>query len=224
MRTLIKLFLSLTILAMVSCEMQLPEPIAVTSVSLSAETVEMTEGDKLTLIATVSPKDADNKLLIWSSSNLSIASVDDGKVIAHKPGKATITVKTDDGGKTATCDVIVTARIFPVQEVSLDKKSVEVTLGDEFTLTATIKPDNATNKNLLWSSSNSQVASVNEGRVVTHQVGKVTITAKSEDGGKTASCDVVIKEKVYPVTGVTLDSSSIELTDFLGRMIKVIDN
>lgn len=213
MRALLKLIFSISFLAIVSCEEELPEPIAVTSVSLNAEAVEMTEGDELTLIATVSPKDADNKSLIWSSSNLSIASVDDGKITAHKPGKATITVKTDDGGKTATCDVVVTAKIFPVEEVSLDKKSIEVTLGDEFTLTATIKPDNATNKNLLWSSSNSQVASVNEGRVVTHQVGKVTITAKSEDGGKTASCDVVIKEKVYPVTGVTLDSSSIELTE-----------
>ena len=188
-------------LAIVSCEEQLPEPIAVTSVSLNAEAVEMTEGDELTLIATVSPKNADNKSLIWSSSNLSIASVDDGKVMAHKPGKATITVKTDDGGKTATCDVIVVAKVFPVKEVALDKKSIEVTLGDEFTLTATIKPDNATNKNLLWSSSNYQVASVNEGRVVTHQVGKVTITVKSEDGGKTASCNVDIKEKVIADLG-----------------------
>lgn len=213
MRNLLKLILSITILAIVSCEEQLPEPIAVTSVSLNAETVEMTEGNELTLIATVSPKDADNKSVIWSSSNLSIASVDDGKITAHKAGKATITVKTDDGGKTATCDVVVVAKVFPVKEVSLDKKSIEVTLGDEFTLTATIKPDNATNKNLLWSSSNSQVASVNEGHVVTHQVGKVTITAKSEDGGKSASCDVVIKEKVYPVTGVTLDNSSVELTE-----------
>ena len=115
----------------------MPEPIAVTSVSLNAEAVEMTEGDELTLIATVSPKDADNKSLIWSSSNLSIASVDDGKITARKPGKATITVKTDDGGKTATCDVVVVAKVFPVKEVSLDKKSIEVTLGDEFTLTAT---------------------------------------------------------------------------------------
>ena len=213
MRALLKLIFSISFLAIVSCEEELPELIAVTSVSLNAESVEMTEGDELTLIATVSPKDADNKSVIWSSSNLSIASVDDGKITAHKAGKATITVKTDDGGKTATCDVVVVAKVFPVKEVSLDKKSIEVTLGDEFTLTATIKPDNATNKNLLWSSSNSQVASVNEGRVVTHQVGKVTITAKSEDGGKTASCDVVIKEKVYPVTGVTLDSSSIELTE-----------
>ena len=192
MRNLFKIFLSLIIPIMVSCEEELPEPIAVTSVSLNAEAVEMTEGDELTLVATVSPKDADNKSLIWSSSNLSIASVDDGKVMAHKPGFATITVKTDDGGKTATCEVVVTAKIFPVKEVSLDKKSMEVTLGDEFTLTATIKPDNATNKNLLWSSSNSQVASVNEGRGVTHQVGKVTITAKSEDGGNTDWCDVVI--------------------------------
>lgn len=213
MKIFAKLYFILIILSIYSCVEQLPEPIAVTSVSLNAEAVEMTEGDELTLIATVSPKDADNKSLIWSSSNLSIASVDDGKITAHKPGKATITVKTDDGGKTATCEVVVTAKIFPVKEVSLDKKSMEVTLGDEFTLTATIKPDNATNKNLLWSSSNSQVASVNEGRVVTHQVGKVTITAKSEDGGKTASCDVVIKEKVYPVTGVALSQTSATLTE-----------
>ena len=77
-------------LVIVSCEEQLPEPIAVTSVSLNAEAVEMTEGDELTLIATVSPKDADNKSLIWSSSNLSIASVDDGKITAHKPAKAPV--------------------------------------------------------------------------------------------------------------------------------------
>ena len=213
MRALLKLIFSISFLAIVSCVEQLPEPIAVTSVSLNAEAVEMTEGDELTLIATVSPKDADNKSLIWSSSNLSIVSVSDGKVTALKAGKATITVKTDDGGKTANCEVVVTAKIFPVKEVSLDKKSIEVTIGDEFTLTATVKPDNATNKNLTWSSSNSQVASVSEGHVVTHRVGSVTITAESEDGGKTASCDVVIKEKVYPVTGVTLDSSSIELTE-----------
>ena len=122
MRNLLKLILSTTILSIVSCEEQLPEPIAVTSVSLNAEAVEMTEGDELTLIATVSPKDADNKSLIWSSSNLSVASVDDGKITAHKPGKATVTVKTDDGGKTATCDVAVVAKVFPVKEVSLDKK------------------------------------------------------------------------------------------------------
>ena len=65
------------LLAIVSCEEELPEPIAVTSVSLNAEAVEMTEGDEVILIATVSPKNADNKSLIWISSNLSIVSVDD---------------------------------------------------------------------------------------------------------------------------------------------------
>ena len=198
-------------MAIISCEKELPEPIAVTSVSLNAEAVEMTEGDELTLIATVSPKDADNKSLIWSSSNLSVASVDDGKVMAHKPGKATITVKTDDGGKTATCEVTVAAKVYPVESVSLDKTSYEITEGDEFSLTATVKPDNATNKNLSWSSSDTSIAAVNDGNVTALKPGRATITVKTDDGGKTATCEVDVVEKIYAVDSVALDMNTAEI-------------
>ena len=213
MRTLLKLILSISLLAIVSCEEQLPEPIAVTSVSLNAEAIEMTEGDQFELIATISPKNATNKTVIWSSSNLSIVSVADGKVIANKAGKAKIIVTSDDGGKTAYCEVTVNAKVYPVTSVSLDINSATLTEGDEFTLTATVNPDNATNKNVTWLSSNSSVASVSNGKVTALKAGKATITVKTEDGGKTATCEITVNAKVYPVTSVTLNKTSATLTE-----------
>ena len=104
----IKLFsLVLALLMTVACEDQLPEPIAVTAVTLDAESLELTEGEVARLNATVSPRNAENKDVIWISSNASIVQVSNGKVTGLKAGTATITVKTDDGGKIATCQVVV---------------------------------------------------------------------------------------------------------------------
>ena len=155
----------------------------------------LTEGDELTLTATVNPDNATNKNVTWSSSNGTVASVSNGKVIALKAGKATITVKTEDGGKTATCEVTVNAKVYPVTGVTLDKTSVELKEGDEFTLTATIKPENATNKNVIWSSSDSTVASVSNGKVKSHKLGKVIITARAEGCDKEATCEIKVLAK-----------------------------
>ena len=201
------------ILMLVSCQKNLSEPVAVSGVSLNAESVELEEGENVQLIATVSPKNADNKAVIWSSSNLSIAAVSDGKVTALKVGRATITVKTDDGSKTATCAVTVNAKVYPVTGVTLDKTSYEMTEGDDFTLTATVNPSNATNKNVTWSSNDQSVASVVNGKVTAIKEGKAMITVKTEDGSKTATCAVTVNAKVYPVTGVTLDKTSYEMTE-----------
>lgn len=84
-----------------------PQPIHVSSVSISSENLTLTEGESQTLTATVSPSNADNQKVIWSSSDASIASVDGGKVSAIKAGTAAITAKSDDGGKTATCTITV---------------------------------------------------------------------------------------------------------------------
>ena len=189
------LALCLPLILLASCQKNLPEPIAVSRVSLNAESVEIEEGENVQLIATVSPKNADNKDVIWSSSNLSIAKVSDGLVTALKEGKATITVKTDDGGKTATCEVTVNAKTFPVESVSLDKTVLQMTEGEELTLGATIKPSNATNKNVMWSSSNTTVATVSDGIVNALKEGKATITVKTDDGGKTATCEVTVNAK-----------------------------
>ena len=207
------LFLALSVLLSFSCQEEIPQPVAVQAVYLNATSMELTEGESTTLVATISPNDAENKTVIWSSSNLSIASVSNGKVTALKAGKATITVKTDDGGKTATCEVTVNAKVYPVTSVSLDKTSATLTEGDELTLTATVNPDNATNKNVTWTSSNGAVASVSNGKVIALKAGKATITVKTEDGGKTATCEVTVNAKVYPVTGVTLDKTSATLTE-----------
>lgn len=214
MKTLFKLILSIAILIMISCENKLPETIAVSSVSLNAEAVEMTEGDELMLIATISPKDADNKSLIWSSSNLSIASVLEGKLTALKAGKAIITVKTDDGGKIATCEVTVNAKVYLATGVILDKMSATLTEGDELTLTATVCPDNATNKNVTWSSSDNTVVSVSNGNVTALKAGKATITVRTDDGGKTANCEITVNAKNYPVTGIALDKTNLSMTQY----------
>ena len=190
-----------------------PAPIAVSSVTLDSTSMTLEEGEEHQLTVAVSPYNADNKVVIWTSSNSSVASVNDGLVKAIKSGKATITVKSDDGGKTASCEVTVNEKINPVESVSLDKTSYEMTEGEEFTLTATIKPDNATNQNVTWSSSNTSVATVDHGRVTALKSGTAKIKVTTEDGGKTAACTVTVNEKVYPVESVSLDKTSYEMTE-----------
>jgi len=203
----------LPLLSVISCEEPLPESVPVTAVTLNSASMELLEGESQTLTAVVSPSNADNQKVIWMSSNSSVASVAEGKVTALKPGKATITVKTDDGGKTATCEVTVNAKVYPVESVSLDRTSAELTEGDEITLAATVKPDNATNKGVSWKSSDPSVASVSEGKVTALKPGKATITVKTDDGGRTATCEVTVNAKVYPVESVSLDRTSAELTE-----------
>ena len=199
-------------IGLLSCTEE-PTPIAVTSITLDSTSMTLIEGDTQKLTATVSPSNAENKAVIWTSSNSAVASVKEGTVTALKVGEATITAKSDDGGKTATCKVTVNAKVYPVESVSLDKTSYEMTEGDEFTLTATVKPDNATNKNVTWSSSNTSVATVNNGKVTALKAGTATITVKTEDGGKTATCEVTVNAKVYPVESVSLDKAWCEMTE-----------
>lgn len=104
-----------------SCaEKETPVVVEVTDVTLSADVLNMTVGQILPLSATVSPSNASNKKVIWSSSDDSVASVDDGKVTALKKGSTTVTVKTDDGGKTASCEVLVSLS-GQMTSISLEK-------------------------------------------------------------------------------------------------------
>ncbi len=183
------------------------EAIQVESISLDKTELEITEGDNATLVATVLPENADNKNVIWSSSNAEIATVEDGVVTAIKEGETTITAKTEDGGKTAECKVTVKAKVYPVESVSLDKTTAEITEGETLTLIATIKPDNATNKNVIWSSSNEEIATVEDGVVTAVKEGEVTITAKA--GDKEASCSITVE--ATPVSSIELDKTSASL-------------
>ncbi len=191
----------------------------VESVSLDRTEYEMTEGDTATLVATIKPDNATNKNVSWSSSDESIATVsDEGKVTAIKAGTAVITVTTEDGNKTAECSITITSKVYPVESVSLDRTEYEMTEGDTATLVATIKPDNATNKNVSWSSSDESIATVSgEGMVTAIKAGTAVITVTTEDGGKTAGCSITVIPKVYPVESVSLDKTGAELN--VGDMI-----
>ena len=278
----------------VSCKANVSTPIAVSGVTLDKATVILVEQETVTLKVTVVPANATNKTVAWSSDKPAIASVDkNGKVTAHKAGEAVITVKSEDGGKTASCKVTVTAKAPPtptyavsfsvdgtggtlkakadgvtetdkspisvekdktvtftakpadgyvvdkwtvngtvitndattyshkvtaavtvkvsfevlppaavaVTGVTLDKATVSLVAGTSTTLTATVLPENATNKTVTWSSNNPDVAAVDkDGKVTALKAGEAVITVKSEDGGKTASCTVTVSLTEYAIT------------------------
>ncbi len=191
------------------------KPVAVTAVSLNKSKLELSVGDKEKLVVTISPGNATNKSVAWSSSNTSVVTVQNGEVTAIKAGSATVTVKSVDGGKSATCEVTVKENSVPVTSISLDKSSVELFVDESVTLTATIEPEDATDKSVEWSSSDEGVATVSEGVVTAVKAGDATITVKSVDGGKSASCNVTVKEKdnTIHVTGISLSQESAELEE-----------
>ena len=195
-----------------SCQEE-PKTVSVTGIILSQTSVELTEGESTRITATISPDNATNKKVIWSSDNSNVT-VSDGTITGKKACTATVTAKSDDGGKTATCRVLVIERVIQVSSVSLDKTSLTMTEGESETLTAKISPTNATDQSVTWSSSNESVASVSSGGVVTAKAaGSATITVKTNDGGKTATCSVTVKSNTVSVTGVSLSESSLSMTE-----------
>ena len=191
------------------------EVIAVTGVILDNTSLTLPEGESQTLVATVTPENATRKKVNWSSSDETVATVDKGgNVTAVMAGTATITATTVDGNKTATCAVTVNPKVYPVTDVTLDKITLTMTEGDTLALVATIAPENATNKDVTWSSSDGTVATVDHGGKVTAvTAGTATITVTTADGNKTATCAVTVNPKVYPVTGVSLDKITLTLTE-----------
>ena len=178
--------------------------VPVTGVSLNTSTLNLIEGGTGTLIATVLPDNATNKKVTWSSNAPGVATVDSsGKVTAVAPGTATITVTTEDGNKTATCAVTVTAATVPVTGVTLSQTQASLYCNrtpNTLALTARVAPDNATNKAVNWTSSDSAVATVDQNGVVTAVApGTAVITATAADGrGASASCTVTVSSYLPP--------------------------
>lgn len=176
---------------------QIKGAIPVTGVSISDATASITVGATQTLTATVAPADATNKSIRWTSDNEAIATVDDeGVVTGVGAGNATITVTTVDGNFTATCAVTVAAAIVAVTGVTVSPESDTISLAStppQITLTATVAPADATNKNVAWSSSDTAVATVDDDGVVTAlTAGTATITATTEDGSFTDTCEITV--------------------------------
>ena len=194
-------------------------PVAVTGVTLDKTSAEIEVGKTLTLTATVAPENATNKNVTWASSDEKIATVANGVVTAKAEGSVTITVKTEDGDKTATCAITVKPSTTPVVDVTgvtLDKTSAEIEVGKTLTLTATVAPENATNKNVTWASSDEKIATVADGVVTAVAEGTATITVKTEDGGKTATCAITVtKAAEAPSLTLVVDPTTLKAGDKL---------
>ena len=182
------------------------KPVPVTSITLNKTSLELTKGESKTLTATVTPADATNKTVSWTSSNPSIASVDSkGKVTGTGNGSATITAKAED--KEATCTVTVTV---PIESISLNKTELTLDKGQSETLIAIIKPEDATEKTVTWFSADPGVAAVavTTGKVFAMGGGQTTVSAKV--GDQIASCTVTVK---VPVESIILNRTDITLEE-----------
>ncbi|MFJ7754504.1 Ig-like domain-containing protein [Peribacillus muralis] len=179
----------------------------VTGIKVSPDSLNLTVGGEgKTLNAEISPANATNKHLIWTSSDRSVATIEDGVVRPVGPGRAAITVTTEDGRFTASANINVTV---PVTAISLDPASLDLMVGGkDHTLTETVSPVNATNKNVTWTTSDSSVATIENGTVHPIGPGQAIITVTTEDGRLTASATINV---TVPVTGVSVTPDTLEL-------------
>lgn len=160
------------------------------SITLTPQELELPLAQTAQLTASVTPADA-IPMMSWESSNTSVATIDqNGVVTAHTLGTAIITVTSGDGEKTATCTVKV---VIPVTGVTL-QSALTLEVNSTHTFQAAIIPANATKKEVTWTSSNPQIASVDtDGKVTAHAVGTAIITATTTDGAKTATCTITVE-------------------------------
>lgn len=187
------------------------EPIKISDITLNETTIVLNEGQAMQLTATVSPENAENKSLTWTSSNESVVTVtQDGLVTAEAQGHAVITVKTSDGSDlTAICNVEVCHNPILVTNIILNPTIIEGEKEETWEIMASVLPENADNKDLLWYSSDNAVASVSpDGLVSLLSKGTAIITAIAADESDVkAECIVIVEDKVG-IEDILIDNNS----------------
>ncbi len=208
------IFLILFISFLIPSGEDTPKNYEVQSVMLDRQTISMNPGENYTLHAIISPSNATNKNVTYSSNNTYVATVDNnGYVRTINPGEARITVLTANG-KQDQCTITVLEEKIPVTSLSLDQDDVILTEGESITLKLTVEPKNTTDHNYTWTSSDPSIASVDSsGKVTAKKAGSTLITVMTENK-KMAICDIEVKEKV---TKITLDSK--EKTTSVGEKV-----
>ena len=171
--------------------------------SLSITSMTMKVGES----RTITVNNLSGRSVTWSSSNANVASVNAGRVTARGVGSCTITARLSDG-TTLTCRVNVSrkAQPKPQKKASLNKASLDLKVGDSFTLIV----NNRGNRSVTWSSNYPNVASVNGGKVIAKKAGSCTITARLSDG-TTLTCKVNVSQKSQPQKKPSLNKTSLKL-------------
>jgi len=184
--------------------------IPVAAINLDPTELELEEGDTAELTATVEPADATDKSVTWESSQPEVATVDaSGVVTAISEGTCTITAQSGD--KMASCTVIVSKKIVPVESIELNQSNLNMEVGESGFLTAMVLPDDATDKTFVWASTNPEIADLDQdGSIMAKAVGTTTITATTNDGGKTATCSVTVLAPLLTIDGDFSDWTTLE--------------
>ena len=190
------------------------ETVNVNKIVLNPNNISLKVGDTDQIVSKVEPENATERDLVWSSSDSSIVTVDENGVIKGlKPGTATITVKTKDGKVSSTCKITVEA--IKVSEIVLNLNEMPLKVGKSGQLVATVKPDNATDKEVIWTTSDSSIATVDEnGKVTGIKEGTVTIAAKTKDGKISATCTVIVTTDTVPVNKIILSMDYDAMTEY----------
>ncbi|MBE6231764.1 MAG: hypothetical protein E7117_05265 [Bacteroidales bacterium] len=184
--------------------------VPVSGVTLDHTEIELYMGERKQLTATVLPAESENKAVIWTSDNEEVAAVTkDGMVVGgSKEGETVIRVTTEDGGFTASCKVTVKRGDLPADGVKLDKEKVIIVVGRTYDVIATVTPLGAGDKNVIWSVSDGDVASVASvagfigmGRITALKSGTTTVTATVVDGTHKASCTVTVVDNDSQLPG-----------------------
>ncbi|MBR2812007.1 MAG: Ig-like domain-containing protein, partial [Solobacterium sp.] len=187
----------------------IPNP--VTEIILDPAEAEMEVGESMPITATVLPENADDKNLSWSSFDESVATVEDGLVTAVSTGQTLIVAQA---ANTITASAVITVKeksILP-ESISINPPALLMTEGDVETLQATISPDNATDKAVIWTSSDEEVVVVDDGIVTALKAGSAVITAETVNGLK-AECNVTVERKIINPESITLDKSEMTITE-----------
>ena len=194
----------------------------VTGITVDKSTVLLKKGETATLTANVVPNNASDQYVTWSSSTPLVASVNNGVISTSLyEGGATITATSHDGGYKASCAVIVADNPVRVTGVSYTTKTYTTTFGSSINVAPTVSPSNATYKACTYTSSDANIATVNDdGSLVTIGVGTVTITASSLDGGFSDTATVTVQPGT--ATGASFAESSYTLALNESKTIEVV--
>lgn len=165
---------------------------SIQKITLSVDNATIQKNSVASIGITIEPQDANKDEVIWSSSDENVIIIENGLVRAVGNGKATITASNKDNTVSDSLEITV---VTPVSGIILSKDEVQLLVGKQVALVANILPEDATNTKVLWSSKNKDIATVTDNGIVTAiGIGTTQIIAKSEDGGITAECKIIVKE------------------------------
>lgn len=175
---------------------EVPE-ISVTSIKLSIDNTTINKGSTNSIKIAIQPEEAKGEI-VWESSNENVLTVENGIITAIGAGTATVTARTLDGKVSDAIEITVYSK---VTSISLSKEKLELLVGAETRIVASVLPEDASNKTVIWSVNNPEIASITEdGTVTAKSVGKTEIIAKSSNENIQAKCTLTVKQINEDVT------------------------